>query len=80
MIEILTSNSVGLCAIGAAVAVGICGLAAGICEGGIGKTVIDKGVMEKDFGKGLLMVTIGESVVVYGFTIGMIIVATYIVG
>lgn len=77
IIEYLTTNPAGIGAIGAAMAVGICGLAAGLCEGGIGETCINKGMLEDGkFGKALIMVTIGESVVIYGFTIAMIIVMT----
>ena len=75
MIEILTANPIGTAAIGAAIAVGICGIAAGLAEGGIGSTAIKNGCLEDNkFGKGLIMTTLGESQVIYGFTIAMIIV------
>ena len=78
MIEILTSSPVGFAAIGAAIAVGFCGLATGIGEGKIGEDVINKGVVEKDFGKALVFTSIVESPVVYGFTIAMLIIGTMI--
>ena len=79
-IEQVTANQAGLMAIGAGIAVGICGIAAGLAEGGIGSTTIDKGVMDKDFGKAIVMTTIGESQVIYGFVIAMIIISSVFLG
>lgn len=78
MIEILTSNAIGFAAIGAGIAVGLCGLATGMGEAKIGEDVTNKGVVEKDFGKALVMVSIVESPVVYGFTVALIIVGTMV--
>jgi len=74
MIEYIQANSIGFSCIGAAIAIGLCGIASGLCEGGIGKAVIDKGAMEKAFGKGLILTTIGESIVICGFVIATMIV------
>ena len=78
MIEYITSNSIGFAAIGAAIAVGFCGLATGIGESKIGEKLINKGVMEKDFGKALAFLSIVESPIVYGFTIALLIVGAAI--
>ena len=78
MIEYITSNSIGFAAIGAAIAIGACGLATGIGESKIGKKLINEGVIEKDFGKALVFMSIVESPVIYGFTIALLIVGAAI--
>ena len=75
MIEQITAGQIGLCAIGASIAIGLTAIGAGIAEGGIGKQVIHKLVHnEISFGKGLTMVAIGESAAMYGFTIALFII------
>lgn len=75
MIEQITAGQIGLCAIGAAIAVGITAIGAGLAEGGIGQKVMHKLVHnEISFGKGLTMVAIGESAAMYGFTVALFII------
>lgn len=67
-------TDLGLMAIGAAIAVGITGIAAGMAEGSIGSTAV--GAMARDekfFGKGLLMTVIPESIAVFGLVVALII-------
>ena len=73
MLENIIVNGAGLCCIGAAIAVGICGLAAGLSESGIGKTCIEKRILDKGFGKGLIMTVIPETIVIFGFVIAIMI-------
>ena len=73
MIEILTANPIGTAAIGAAIAVGICGIAAGLAEGGIGSTAIKNGCLEdKNFGKSLIMTVIPETIIILGFVVAIL--------
>lgn len=74
-IEQITAGQAGLCAIGAAIAVGLTAIGAGLAEGGIGEQVMPKLVHnEISFGKGLTMVAIGESCTLYGFTVALFII------
>lgn len=64
----------GMIAIGAAIAVGLCGIGAGMGEASIGKAVI--AVMKDDdkfFGKGLLMTVIPESIAIFGLVVALIL-------
>jgi len=68
----------GMMAIGAAIAVGICGIGAGIGEAKIGTTAV--GAMaedEKFFGKGLLMTVIPESIAIFGLVVALIILFVF---
>lgn len=61
-------------ALGTAIAVGICGIGAGIGEGGIGKVAV--GAMTKNkkfFGKGLLMTVIPESIAIFGLVVALVL-------
>lgn len=78
MIDYLLANSTGTAAIGAGIAIGLCGISAGLSEAGIGKAVIKHGLLDKEYGKGLIMTSIGESVVIYGFVIALIIVLSMV--
>jgi len=64
----------GYIAIGAGLAVGIAGLATGIAQQGIGAAAV--GAMAEDpkfFGKGLIMVAIPETVVIFGLVIAILL-------
>ena len=68
----------GMIAIGAAIAVGLCGIGAGLGEASIGKAAIK--VMSKDdkfFGKGLLMTVIPESIAIFGLVVALIMLFVF---
>ena len=80
MIEQITAGQIGICALGASIAVGLTAIGAGIAEGGTGKQIIHKLVHnEISFGKGLTMVAIGESAAMYGFTTALFITTFFTV-
>jgi V/A-type H+/Na+-transporting ATPase subunit K len=64
----------GLVAIGAALAVGIGALGAGLAMSGIGPAAVGA-MAEKEelFGKGLLLTVIPESLVIFGLVVGILI-------
>jgi len=64
----------GLIAIGAALAVGLCGIGAGIGEATIGQVAV-KVMQENDkmFGKMLLMTVIPESIAIFGLVIALVL-------
>lgn len=64
----------GLAAIGAGIAVGLAGLGAGLAEKDVGAAAV--GAMaenEKLFGKGLVMMVIPETIVLFGFVIAFLL-------
>jgi V/A-type H+-transporting ATPase subunit K len=67
-------TDVGLIAIGAALAVGLCGIGAGIAEATIGQVAV-KVMQENDkmFGKMLLMTVIPESIAIFGLVIALVL-------
>ncbi len=63
----------GLVAIGAALAIGIAGIAAAIAEAPIGTAAIGAMAEKEDlFGKGLILTVIPESIVVLGFVVAVL--------
>lgn len=77
IIEYLATQPIGAAALGAAIAIGLTAAAAGLAMGGIGKTCIKNKMLEDNkFGKCLLMTQVGESQIIYGFTISVIILIT----
>ena len=70
----IDSSQAGMVAIGAGIAVGLCGIGAGIAEANIGSCSV-KVMKEQDtfFGKGLLMTVIPESIAVFGLVVAIII-------
>lgn len=75
MIEQITAGQIGVCAIGAALAMGLTAIGAGLAEGGIGEQVMHRLTHnEISFGKGLTMIAIGESAAMYGFTTALFII------
>jgi V/A-type H+/Na+-transporting ATPase subunit K len=64
----------GLIAIGAGLAVGLAGLGAGIAEGPVGAAAV--GAMaenEKLFGKGLVLMVIPETIVIFGLVMAILL-------
>ncbi|MDD1765659.1 MAG: ATPase [Methanomassiliicoccales archaeon] len=64
----------GLIAIGAGIAVGLAGLGAGIAEGPVGAAAV--GAMaenEKLFGKGLVLMVIPETIVIFGLVMAILL-------
>ena len=68
-------ESAGLMALGAALAVGLSAIAAGIAEKGIGTAAIGA-MAEKEelFGKGLVLTVIPETLVIFGLVIAILII------
>lgn len=64
----------GLVAIGAALAIGLAGIGAGMAEAPIGTAAIGA-MAEKEelFGKGLILTVIPESIVVLGFVVAVLL-------
>ena len=67
-------ESAGLMALGAALAVGLSAIAAGIAEKGIGTAAIGA-MAEKEelFGKGLILTVIPETIVIFGLVVAIMI-------
>jgi len=64
----------GLIAIGAGVAVGLAGLGSGWAEKDVGTAAV--GAMaenEKNFGKGLILMVIPETIVIFGLVIAILL-------
>ena len=73
MVDITQVGS-GSTAIGAGLAVGLAGVGAGIAEGSIGAAAV--GAMaedEKNFGKGLLLTVIPETIVIFGLVMAILL-------
>jgi V/A-type H+/Na+-transporting ATPase subunit K len=68
------ATDAGLIAIGAGIAVGLCGIASGIAEKDIGSAAI--GAMAEDeklFGKGLVLTVIPETIVIFGLVMAILL-------
>ena len=68
----------GMVALGAGIAVGLCGIGAGLGEQAIGAAAV--GAMaedEKFFGKGLLMTVIPESIAIFGLVVALILLFVF---
>lgn len=71
-------SQAGMVAIGAALAVGIAGIGAGMAEASIGSTAV--GAMSKNdkfFGKALLMTVIPESIAIFGLVVALIMLFVF---
>lgn len=71
-------SQAGMMAIGAAVAVGVAGIGAGMAEASIGSVAV--GAMTKNdkfFGKGLLMTVIPESIAIFGLVVALVIMFVF---
>lgn len=64
----------GLMAIGAGLAVGLAGIGTGIAQKGIGAAAVGATAEdEKNFGKGLVLTALPESVVIFGLVLGILL-------
>jgi V/A-type H+-transporting ATPase subunit K len=64
----------GLIAIGAGLAVGLAGLGSGIAEKDIGAAAVGAiAEDEKNFGKGLIMTVIPETIVIFGLVMAILL-------
>ncbi len=64
----------GLIAIGAGLAVGLGGIATGIAQAGIGSAAVGATAEdEKNFGKGLVLTVIPETIVIFGLVIAILL-------
>ena len=68
----------GMIAIGAGIAVGLCGIGAAIGEASIGAQAI-RGMAKNEgfFGRGLLMTVIPESIAIFGLVIALIMLFVF---
>jgi V/A-type H+-transporting ATPase subunit K len=64
----------GLMAIGAGVAVGLAGIGTGLAQQSIGAAAVGATAEdEKNFGKGLTLTVIPETIVIFGFVVAMLL-------
>jgi len=64
----------GLIAVGAGLAVGLAGLGSGMAEGPIGAAAVGAiAEDEKNFGKGLIMTVIPETIVIFGLVMAILL-------
>ncbi len=64
----------GLLGIGAGLAVGLAGIGTGIAQKGIGSAAVGATAEdEKNFGKGLVLTALPESVVIFGLVLGILL-------
>ena len=64
----------GLMAIGAGLAVGLAGIGTGIAQTNIGAAAVGATAEDaKNFGKGLILTAIPETIVLFGFVIGFML-------
>ncbi|MFZ3384985.1 MAG: V-type ATP synthase subunit K [Candidatus Methanoperedens sp.] len=76
--SVVAANAKGMIAIGAGIAVGLCGIGAAMGEQAIGAAAV--GAMaedEKFFGKGLLMTVIPESIAIFGLVVALILLFVF---
>jgi V/A-type H+/Na+-transporting ATPase subunit K len=71
---IMAVEAAGLIAIGAGLAVGLAGIATGIAQAGIGSAAVGATAEdEKNFGKGLVLTVIPETIVIFGLVIAILL-------
>ena len=67
-------SQVGIMSIGAGLAVGLAGIGTGIAQASIGAAAVGATAEdEKNFGKGLVMTVIPETVVIFGLVIAILL-------
>ena len=72
-----TNINTGLKAIGAGLAIGLTGIGAGNAEMGIGAAAVGAIAEDKKFfGTGIILTLLPESIVVFGFVIGLLLLFT----
>jgi V/A-type H+-transporting ATPase subunit K len=70
----MVNEMAGLIAIGAGLAVGLAGVGSGIAEGPIGAAAVGAFAEdEKNFGKGLIMTVIPETIVLFGLVMAILL-------
>jgi V/A-type H+-transporting ATPase subunit K len=73
-LEMVAENQMGMKAIGAALAVGITGIGAGLAEMAIGSAAVGATAENKDiFGMALLLTVIPETIVIFGLVVSLLI-------
>lgn len=73
-LEMVQASQVGMKAIGAAIAVGLTGIATGFAEYGIGSAAVGATAENKDvFGLVLLLTVIPETIVIFGLVVGLLL-------
>jgi V/A-type H+-transporting ATPase subunit K len=70
----------GLIAMGAGLAVGLAGIGTGIAQGSIGASAVGATAEdEKNFGKGLVLTVIPETIVIFGLVIAILLMGNIVV-
>ncbi|MDO8840694.1 MAG: ATPase [Methanocalculus sp.] len=73
-LEMVAENQMGMKAIGAALAVGLTGIGAGLAEMSIGSAAVGATAENKDiFGMALLLTVIPETIVIFGLVVSLLI-------
>lgn len=73
-LEMVQASQEGMKAIGAALAVGLTGIASGIAEMSIGSAAVGATAENKDvFGMALLLTVIPETIVIFGLVVSLLI-------
>ncbi len=74
-VELMKASQIGMKAIGAAIAVGSTGIAAGIAEMAIGSAAVGATAENKDvFGLVLLLTVIPETIVIFGLVVALLLI------
>jgi V/A-type H+-transporting ATPase subunit K len=64
----------GLALIGAGIAVGIAGLGTGVAQGQVGAAAVGATAEDpKMFGKGLILMVLPETIVIFGFVVAILL-------
>ena len=72
-LAMIQAQQAGMKAIGAALAVGLTGIGAGVAEMSIGAAAVGASAENKDFfGLGLLFTVIPETIVIFGLVVGLL--------
>lgn len=73
-VEMVEASQMGMKAMGAALAVGLTGIGAGVAEMGIGSAAVGATAENKDiFGMALLLTVIPETIVIFGLVVSLLI-------
>ncbi|MCP1714458.1 V/A-type H+-transporting ATPase subunit K [Methanocalculus alkaliphilus] len=73
-VEMVEASQMGMKAIGAALAVGLTGIGAGLAEMTIGAAAVGATAENKDvFGMALLLTVIPETIVIFGLVVSLLI-------
>lgn len=73
-VEMVEASQMGMKAMGAALAVGLTGIGAGVAEMAIGAAAVGATAENKDiFGMALLLTVIPETIVIFGLVVSLLI-------